>query len=81
VTTRYKELGAWAASRGRAVLMGEAGCFVKALNRADRLLWYKTIGAAQQDLPDSVAIWDDDGDWKMCVLSVFPNPNRFIAQP
>jgi hypothetical protein len=56
VVNRYKGLGAWAASRGHAVLMGEAGCFVKALSRADRLLWYKTIGAAQQFLPDSVTI-------------------------
>ena len=61
VVSRYEGLGAWAASRGHAVLMGEAGCFVKALNRADRLLWYKTIGTVAKDLPDSVAICASGG--------------------
>jgi endoglucanase len=74
VVGRYKGLGAWAASKGRAVLMGEAGCFVKALNRADRLQWYQTIGAAQQNLPDSVCIWDDNGDYKVYSASASALP-------
>jgi len=65
VENRYKGLGAWAASKGRALLMGECGCFVKALSRADRLKWYATVGQAVKLLPDEATIWDDDGDWKI----------------
>jgi len=63
VNSMYAGVAAWQATHGHRVLMGEAGCQVAAPSRADRLLWYKTVGAAAASLQDSLAIWDDDGDW------------------
>ena len=39
-----------------AVYMGEAGCQVRAPNRADRLTWYKTIGVAAASI-ERLSIW------------------------
>lgn len=64
VQGEYTGMQAWGASHGRQVIMGEAGCQVSAPSRADRLLWYKTIGAASKDL-FFLTVWDDDGSWKL----------------
>ena len=65
VDDMYGAMASWAASRGRAVLMGECGCQVAAPSREGRLAWYKTIGAAQELLDDGACLWDDNGSWKI----------------
>ena len=65
VTNMYANAAAWQTKHQRRVLMGEAGCQVAAPSRADRLLWYQTVGEAQKVLSDSLAVWDDDGSWKI----------------
>ena len=65
VTTMYTDLAAWAANHSnRVVYMGEAGCQVKAPSRQDRLLWYKTVGAASKAV-EGITIWDDYGSYKV----------------
>ena len=61
----YKGLAAWSSAHQRALLMGEGGCQVGAPSRADRLKWYATVGAAEKGISDGLAIWDDDGSWKI----------------
>lgn len=61
----YADAAAWGVSHGnKRVYMGEAGCQVGAPSRADRLLWYKTVGAASGVI-EGITIWDDDGSWKV----------------
>ena len=65
VNTMYENAAAWQTKHQRRVLMGEAGCQVAAPSRADRLLWYQTVGEAQKLLSDSLSVWDDFGEWKI----------------
>jgi hypothetical protein len=65
VQSMYEGLAAWSSAHQRALLMGEGGCQVGAPSRTDRLKWYATVGAAQRGISDGLAIWDDDGSWKI----------------
>jgi len=65
VQAMWAGLGAWQAAHGRPVLMGESGCQVTAPSRADRLSWYNATARASAAAADGLAIWDDDGNWKV----------------
>jgi len=65
----YTNITKWLASHSRqyqSVLMGEAGCIVKAKSRSDRLHWYKVVAdAAKASIGGRLTVWDDNGDFKI----------------